>query len=242
MGQKRKRKPPPPPSEGAFGETVESPTLPSRVVLEPPKGGRPWATTVEAPESPTKDYLRYSAGIFYTTDLGGCTLDDMLRHPIYRDVPRRTLEFWSQHDKWGERRKAVRADWQKIIEDRIGNELAKARAQQLEAMMRVYNVALRKLETEAVEAKSWEGVVMAFTRLIELMEEFREKIGRDLPPVATGMVTAMSPVRPKLTSSEARAAAMEIVRMRMTRTEQEQVVESGAADPEGKNGGRTPVE
>ena len=169
------------------------------------------------PDDVSSEYVRYSAGIYYTTDLGGCTLEQMSKHPIYSHVPIKKLYYWFSHDKWHERRAALREQWRKIIESRIGNELAKARASQLEAMNRVYQVALNKLEGNLVQAKSWEGVLVAFVRLTEVMEEFREKLARDLPAAGAGLP---APIRPKLNKEEIREAALMIVKKRMEQAEQ----------------------
>ena len=40
-------------------------------------------------------YLRYAAGLFYTTDLRGTTVPEMAKHPVYGAASLRTLQ-------WGE--------------------------------------------------------------------------------------------------------------------------------------------
>jgi len=201
----KKKKKPPMSLVDVFGKLPGA----MRVVTDEP------STIVDSDQK----YLRYAAGIYYTTDLRGCSLVDMTKHPIYGVVPLRTLERWCGLDDWTKRRAAVLEQWRKKIEAAVGSKLAQSRVHQLESLQRVYDKVLLKLETDAVEAGTYEGMTSVLLRLAELMDEWRARLAQEIWPAMAeasagdGRSTALM-VRPKLSREEAREAAMLIIQRR----------------------------
>lgn len=200
-------------------------------------GKSPRAVRVVTDDSSTivdsdQKYLRYAAGIYYTTDLRGCSVLEMTKHPIYGVVPIGTLERWCMLDDWVKRRVAVLEQWRKKIEAAVGNKLAQARVHQLESLQRVYDKVLLKLETDAVEAGTYEGLTNALLRLAEVMDDWRSRLAQEIWPAMAeasagdGRSTALM-VRPKLSREEARAAAVMIIQLR-----QQQLKAERDANPE----------
>jgi len=198
--------------------------------------GLPGVAVVKEPEEKVSDaYLRYAAGIYYSTDLNACTVDEMAKHPVYGTVPLYRLKRWSWEDEWLKMREANKEKWRQRIEAAIGNKLAQARVRQLEGLERIYNKALEKLEHDLVKANTWEGVAGILVRLAEVMDESRSKMAAEVWP---SMVThagdngnMQSMVRPKLSREEARAAAMLIIekrRAQQKQNENSQKVQDGA--------------
>lgn len=187
-----------------------------KTVIEPP------------PEGDSDRFLRYSAGIFYTTDLNQCSIADLAKHPIYRAVPQWKLEEWSSADSWVDRRREIQERWRRQIEVSVGNELVRARVRNLKSLQDVYDKALEKLtdsvEDQVLEAKSWEGVAGALVKLAQLMDQWRTELAREIfsnPMIMGGAAgdaadqrAATAPNHAKLTVDEARAAAITILRQR----------------------------
>lgn len=90
---------------------------------------------VPEPEDATREYIRYSAMIHYTTELNGTTVEKMCtEHPMFKGIPVRTMQKWMTKDKWSERRQEVLESWRVAVEARIGDVLMK---KQLEAVKKV---------------------------------------------------------------------------------------------------------
>jgi len=219
---KKKKKPPPPKGDVFGGEAGKVGT--AMTIVHGPG---------EAPPGDPKDraYLRYAAGVYYTTDLHGCSLTDMTKHPIYGVIPYGTLEYWSKQDEWVKRREANREQWRKKIEAAVGNKLAQARVKQLESLERVYQKVLEKLESDAVAAGTYEGLTNALLRIAEVMDEWRSKLAMEIWPSmaeasAEGSQGQALMLRAKLSREEARAAATLIIQKRREQLKAEQEAKS----------------
>lgn len=224
-----KKKAPPKRKVGALGETPEQ--LAPHIVRTPVtdlSSPRPTKTTIEPPPIGEEDpedvnfkYLRFSAGVYYTTDLQGVTVAQMSKHPIYSCVSRKTLDAWCTADKWVERRREVQQRWRRKIEDKVADELARTRIEQLKGLEKVYSKALKKLEDNLVEAKSWEGVATALVKVAQLMDDWREKIGGTVVSVIpdtrhseSGQSPLTGKMKSQLTEREARDMALMIMKKR----------------------------
>lgn len=190
---------------------------PTAVEVLPAKPGSPQA--IARPEELTDKYLRYAAGIYYATDLNGCTVESLAKHPIYGTVGLKRLQAWCTEDEWVKRREANREQWRKRIEAAVGSKLAQARVRQLESLQRVYDRALAKLEQEAVRANTWEGVAGVLIRIAEVMDDWRAKIAQEVWPNLSEQMAQQGSVanamaKPKLSREEARAAALLIIQKR----------------------------
>ena len=248
VAKKKKR---PPPKKGAMGET--SPTDTPKLTRTPVSAGGKTGitkTAIEVPPVGEEDpeevkgswqYLRFSAGVYYTTATEHITTAAMAKHPVYSVVPRATLERWCTEDKWVDRRIEQMERWRRKIENAVADELARTRIAQLKGLESVYDKALKKLEENLVEAKSWEGVATALVKIAQLMDEWREKIG--------GTVVSVTPATPdhgvddvrelsakmksRLTEQEARELALMVMQKRREEMRRRAV---GEEEPEGSDG------
>jgi hypothetical protein len=197
-----------PPDNGSQAEASPSPATASPL-------GRPPLSSIEPPEEADgMRYLRYAAGLHYTTDLRGSTLAAMAKHPVYGAVSLRTLEKWCRKDGWVERRRQNLEAWREQIARGIGNELTRVRTEQLKRLQAISDQAIAKLENNLVDAKSWEGVAGVLVKLAELMDDWRDKIRGDVVPDLSRGFDPPAQARPQLSDEEARAAAMVIIHKR----------------------------
>lgn len=214
----RKKRPalvPPPKSPPA--RTPVPPALPA--AAEPPER--------EAGESARRgslSWLRHAAAVEYATDQSSCTIEELHRRAIFVGINLGTFKQWSFEDKWGERRATFQKQTQEKMQRAIGDELVRRRLKTMERLDTVLDKALKKLEDEAVQMNSWEGVATVLVRLIQMMDEFHEKVAGNLLTGLTpmqseaggsGVVAPISQAaRPRLNDDEARAAAKAIIHMR----------------------------
>lgn len=225
----RKKKPPkrmpaplreqeaPSPATPEAAQAAEA--LPKRTGSEPP-GPPPTDGDPNLPENRTAlyRYLRYAAGMYYTTDLRGCTLEQLHRHPMFRVMSFHTIAKWAVEDRWTERRQINLEQWRRAIENKIGTELAQAYRTGLSKATRVFDMIFEKIENEVVEPKSLEGLVTAFVKLADLMGDWNERIGKliipDMPAQQAMVAGPAEQAKPQLSQEEARAAAKLLIEMR----------------------------
>lgn len=93
----------------------------------------------------TKEFLRYAAGLHYTTDLNGITLAQLCEHPMFKTVSLKTMERWSVKDGWGDRRREVMERWRVQIEARVGNKLIQTKIALVEQMEKIQNHLFKRL-------------------------------------------------------------------------------------------------
>lgn len=190
--------------------------------------------------------LRWMAGQIYATNMRGYSITEMKQLPIFQDIHLRTLEAWSLKDKWVENRREVQEKIRVQVENRIATEIAKHRSDQLKTMQTIFDDAIDKLMPKprlatdgngkpvldpegnetyfpgaAPDVKSYEGLVNAITRLSEVLDSQRERLGETLTPQMfvgdddEGMGSAgATPIQPQLSQEEARAAAKLLIQMR----------------------------
>ncbi len=183
-------------------------------------------------------YLRWSGGLYYTTDLRGTTLEQMAKHPYFGKVTFNTLANWSTQDRWVERRQQNLDQWRRLIENKIGSELVKARTEQLTQMRKLFDKLMKKAMAGRLKTRSLEGAVSALVKLADLMDNWNDKLFRVVIPDMPGgsMVSPMSPgmmasAKPKLTQSEARRAARAVLDERRETLRREIAKDKGDEKP-----------
>lgn len=198
-----------------------------------PKGK---STLTPPSQQQTMQWLRFSAGLYYTTDFQGTTVEKMAKHPIYGAVKLTTLRTWCAEDRWVTRRSQNLERWREAIERKIASEIVKARQDQLERLRAIFDKTAKKLEDDVVEPKSYEGLMQALVKLASLMDEWNEKLGRaiipDMPIATPTEASIAAPqTKPQLTDAEARESAKVIMSMRRQRLREsivrEQTEEAG---------------
>lgn len=221
MKKKRKKKPP---KRGLPIKRIPPPSTPERVQevriakRSEPKG----KSTVVPPEESLDNnrYLRWSAGLYYTTDLRGVTFEQMSRHPFFGKVSMDTLARWSTQDRWVERRNQNLDNWRRAIENKIGSELVKSRTDQMVRMRELFDKIMDqvlKKGRSALKAKSLEGLVSALVKLADLMDNWNEKLFHSVipdMPASAAIASVPAASKPRLSINEARAAAKIIMKMR----------------------------
>ncbi len=182
-------------------------------------------------------YLRWSAGLYYTTDLQGSTLERMSKHPFFGKMSFQTLASWSTQDRWVERRQQNLDQWRRLIENKIGSELVKARTNQLDDMRKLFDKLMKKAMGGRLKTRSLEGAVSALVKLADLMDTWNEKLFRIvIPDMPGGSVSPMSPqmmadAKPKLTQREARKAARAVLDERRAELRREIEKDKGEEKP-----------
>jgi hypothetical protein len=142
--------------------------------------------------------------------------------PEFSEVSVQRLRVWSQEDQWVERRRAFQESVLDGVRKRIGNDLIQSQIEMVKDAMGIYERTLGMLQgTDGVDpppAKSYEGLLGAFTRFISEMSEIRKDIiDVVVPPViATGEEDKdeVPQIVPELSTSEARIAALAVVKAR----------------------------
>jgi hypothetical protein len=192
------------------------------LALGPAKGGGPSKGQYipPTPSSHGNQYPRFAAGMYYTTDLKGTTIERLKRHPMWSKYSLPTLQMWSREDRWVERRRANMKRWQNAIEARIGTEVVKARMKDLEDMRGIYQKMITKLKGKALKAKSYEGMVSALVKLADLMDGWSERLSKEFVPEAPlggedpGISVHRHEAKPTISPAEARVAAKAVMQER----------------------------
>lgn len=178
---------------------------------------KPEDTSTREGKAALHRYLRYCAGMYYTTDLRGCTILQLSKHPMFKIVPIDTLGRWAGEDRWVDRRQINLEQWRKAIEHKIGSELVRARKTGLEKLQTIFDKLFKKLDGDIVKANSYEGLVSAMVKLADLMDNWNDKIAKAVIPDMPSAVSVAGPAeqtRPKLTQREARESARLILKIR----------------------------
>ena len=147
--------------------------------------------------------LRYAAAKDYACTFKDVSVAELCQRPMYAGISQRTMERWCTEDGWVEHRRAFREEYRKGIEKAIGTQLVQTRLEYMkrgeEALDRLFNKLVPKDEQDLMDPTSLESLADA------IMPE----------PIAVQQSENYVPaVRPQLSQSEARAAALTIVRMR----------------------------
>lgn len=128
----------------------------------------------EVSERVVEQYRRLFAGTLFVQAWHGCTVSDLAVHPALKDVPLKTLHFWSTADRWADRRKVYIRSISDDVEKKMARAQVSARLVQLEGLQELHGEALNKLRV--AEPKSYEGVLQAIVSLSKQIEALRATI------------------------------------------------------------------
>lgn len=231
--KKRPAKTPPPPGPPPMAKPVRRAVAPAQ-----PEATKPLAAE---DESPGARALRRMAAVEYATDQHQCSLAQLQSRPHYvNTVTLRTLEKWSVQDKWAEQRESFVRTWMSAVEQRMATALARQQIQQMESLEKILNKQIEKLTNEALTATTWEGAINGILRIMDKMDELRERVTGALIPDNVGSTAATVPTgnvvnvpaaaRPVLTNPEARAAALTVIRMRREAMRKQLAVEDASGN------------
>jgi len=227
--KKRRKRPNRPPPSGTTLNAVPSPVTPqeARAASDALHGPTPEAATfpmVIPPAKPLEDitpeefksnaaarrYLRWAAGLYYSTDMHGCTLEQLNRLPEFKSVPYNTLMGWSATDRWVDRRQKTLEQWRQAVELKIGSELVQNLRIGLGDIKQVQEKLLGKIQDDnTLQPRSLEGAIAAYVKIKSLEAEFTDKVARavipDIPSLESSAGT--SRVVPNLSHEETREVA-----------------------------------
>lgn len=167
------------------------------------------------PDEKSLFYLRWAAGVYFSTSINGVTIRDISTHPVFSAASHDQIKKWAADDGWIEQRRSMLERIRTTIEARIGGEIVQYRLGQMKDLQEVYTKSIDILMNRSggmpPVVNSYEGLLNATIKLVTTLDEFREKFGRQVSPVLAGQghqdAAGVLPVRPKLTPSEARIVA-----------------------------------
>lgn len=171
-------------------------------------------------------WLRRLACVEYVTSERGISIRDMIRNPMYGDqISVVTLERWCAEDQWVKQREEYFEKLKDDLKKKIGSSIVQTRMKQLneiQVMREEIRERLKPLfddEGNLVLAgpkmNSYEGMVTAYTRLMEMEIKLQDMIAEKVVPERFGG-TRNDGVRamPQLDRTDVRAAAKAIIHKR----------------------------
>jgi hypothetical protein len=223
--KRRGKKVPPPakrkPAGKAPGKKRKAP--PKRTPVPPKKGkGNKRASSIRVAtpaEVANLVWLRRVAEVTYVTSEQPLALTALAQDPMIKgNVSLQTLTNWCGQDNWVEQRENYFKGLSNVLKNKIATTTLEARYKMWQKIQKLIEKIFKKLEEDAVEAKSYEGLVAALVKVIALYDDFMEKIGKEIVPEnlagATSPTVAGSRPTPRLTSEEATEMAMTLVKRR----------------------------
>lgn len=191
---------------------------------------RAQATTIEDPEEGEVvgiEWLRHTAALHYVTSLDGISIRELHKRPPFDQVSETSLERWCAEDEWVRRRQKymerIRAD----IEAHIAEKMVETRVEQLKRIDSEVTTLFAQLDS--VKPKSKEGLVTAMVRLIELGNNIRESLAKEVVPEHLGGVQQETiPLTPNLDHEDVRAATKAILHRRREAIRARNLTERGA--------------
>jgi hypothetical protein len=121
-------------------------TLPIADVIE--KAVQMLPSSALIPDQKSRAYLRWFAGLFYSSDLNAISIVQMSKHPLFQSVGYAQLSKWSSDDKWAEQREALFSRVQMQLQERVADEIVQKRVRELGELKRVSQKVLAKLLPE----------------------------------------------------------------------------------------------
>ena len=150
--------------------------------------------------------LRASAGMTYISHPIGISIEELHRDSRFMSISLRTLERWSQLDRWVERRMAFIEEWKAEARKRLTGQLAQARIEELDSLAEIATIGLQKIREDVVAPKSLEGVMRATIDALKYKDELRARIGESVID-DTGTNSGIAKELPSDVTEEAAAAA-----------------------------------
>lgn len=172
-------------------------------------------------------YLRFAAGIAFTTDVSGVTVAELAkRAPFVGVVPPTTMAYWATADHWAARREAMIVDWRRQIEAKIGQKQVAQALVDLDHADRMLAQSLDKIQNGMVAVNSYEGLINSTVRLMEFRAGLRAQVLSTVAPTMGGVPGNASPgsqlQKPQLSVEDARAAAAAVIKRRRDEIRAEQ--------------------
>lgn len=166
-------------------------------------------TTITYPDGETGkrhslNYLRHVAKIIYTTNTERITIAALRRMPMFQHVEIKTLEAWCLRDSWVELRTQNADEWRIRISREIGTTLVRQKRKLLERIEKIADAIADQLDPVLqldengkpiidpttgkprlgfqVEARSYEGLATAYTRVVDKVIQLHESVHDSIMP------------------------------------------------------------
>lgn len=181
--------------------------------------GRKAHTTI-VPDDQTLAGLRYAAGKDYACTFENVTVQELCERPMYRGIGVKTMANWCTVDGWVEHRREFREQYRKAMQRAIGSQLVQTRLELMKrgekGLDRLFKKLVPEDEDEMLEPSSLESLANATRQFWnQVIQEKQALADAIMPaPIVQESGEALPMVKPQLSQSEARAAALTIVRMR----------------------------
>lgn len=175
---------------------------------------RETVTTIEATSDwfgdvAAKRGLRTRAAILYICDPSCDKITDLAQHPdIAGQVTAQTLYSWAREDGWAERRSEFYAAAAKTLQTKVIDSLTSGLAAEVSQLMEIREITFKMLATQAVEPKSFEGLLKAFLAINRRIHEAALIASDKILPKRTDDDPTALPdgLDPKVADAMARAA------------------------------------
>jgi hypothetical protein len=151
--------------------------------------------------------LRAEAGMTYVSHPTGVSIEELHKDPRFAVVALRTMERWSQLDKWVEKRVSFIEEWKAEARKRLAGQLAQARLDELDTLHEIVFSGMQKIREDLVAPKSYEGLMRATVEALKYKDELRQRIGETVIEDAAKDAAGLPKELPKDMSEEAAAAA-----------------------------------
>jgi hypothetical protein len=151
--------------------------------------------------------VRAEAGITYVSHPTGISIEELQKDPRFSVVTLRTMERWSQLDKWVEKRVNFIEEWKSEARKRLAGQLAQARLDELDTLHEIVFSGMQKIREDLVAPKSYEGLMRATVEALKYKDELRQRIGETVIEDAAKDAAGLPKELPKDMSEEAAAAA-----------------------------------
>ena len=153
-------------------KTVKKTKRAVTVNLDPEKLQKAAGIEVQIPEPDkrTREFLRYVAGLQYTTSLNGISVRELCETGMFSSVPTQTMTKWAMADKWSDRRREILESWREQVEQRIGSKLVQQKMKLVEQFQDIQDTLLEKLLPKSHKyVEALEPIVMGNT-VVEVCE------------------------------------------------------------------------
>lgn len=133
--------------------------------------------------------LRMEAQYLYVSSLDGITISDIAKDPRFAGaVAPKTLENWSQKDKWNEKRRDMLAKLHGNLDQQMRGVLTASLQARIADLQAIRDEAVSRLRAAyrdgrpVLEAKSWEGVAKVLMTANQELDDLRQQTAGNLLP------------------------------------------------------------
>jgi hypothetical protein len=124
--------------------------------------------------------LRLEAMATYISDVEGCSIAEVHKHPKFKHISWKTFQSWAQEDEWADKRKRQLQKVKNKIAREIGRKLTDNLYREVCDLYELKDMTASMLKGGEVKARSFEGVAKVMMdinrRLSELAQMVNDKV------------------------------------------------------------------